>query len=97
MRLALLKAARALVMALFSLAAAAFVGLAVYAVLQFGLWWPVLLGWTGNTRMLLAVVTLLPFLLLFTRLNWSRPMNWLAARFNSLVEPIDRAIGRLDD
>ena len=97
MRLGLLKAARTLVMALFSLTAAAFVGLAVYAVLQFGLWWPVLFGWTGNTRMLLAVVTLLPFLLLFTKLNWSRPMDWLAARFNRLVEPIDRAIRRADD
>jgi len=96
-RLGLLKAARTLVMALFSLTAAAFVGLAVYAVLKFGLWWPVVFGWTGNTRMLLAVVTLLPFLLLFTKLNWSRPMDWLAARFNRLVEPIDRAIGRSED
>lgn len=94
MRIALLKAARSIVMAVFCLFAAAFVGLAVYAVLQFGLWWPFLFGWTGNTRMLLAAATLLPFLLLFTKLNWSRPMGWLATWFNRLVDPIDKAIER---
>jgi hypothetical protein len=81
-------------MALFALLAAAFVGLSVYAVLQFGLWWPGLLELGGTTRMVLAALTLLPFLLLFTKLNWSRPLGWLADRFNRLVEPIDRAIER---
>ena len=90
----LLRALRAFVMALFALFAAAFVGLSVYAVLQFGLWWPGLLGLGESAHLVLAALTLLPFLLLFTRLEWSRPISWLAARFNRLVEPIDRAIGR---
>ncbi len=94
MRIALLRALRFVVMAGFALAAAAFVGLSVYAVLQFGLWWPRLFDLGGSTRLILAALTLLPFLLLFTKLNWSRPMGWLAARFNRAVEPIDRAIGR---
>ncbi|MBS28811.1 MAG: hypothetical protein CL566_07815 [Alphaproteobacteria bacterium] len=81
-------------MAVFALMAAAFVGLSVYAVLQFGLWWPILFDITGNWRMILAAVTLLPFLLFFTKLNWSRPLGWLAGCFNRLIELIDRAIER---
>ena len=49
---------------------------------------------TGNWRMILAAVTLLPFLLFFTKLNWSRPLGWLAGCFNRLIELIDRAIER---
>ena len=94
MRLALLRGARAIVMAGFVICVAAFVGLCVYAVLQFGLWWPGLAGIDGATRLILAAVTMLPFLLLFTKLNWSRPLGWLSARFNRMVEPIDRAIER---
>jgi hypothetical protein len=92
MRLTLLRGARAIVMAGFVVCAAAFVGLSVYAVLQFGLWWPKLAGIEGSNRLLLAAVTMLPFLLLFTKLNWSRPLDWLSGRFNRMVEPIDRAI-----
>lgn len=94
MRIALLRALRAGVMTLFALFAAVFVGLCVYAVLQFGLWWPGLLGVGSSLHLVLAALTMLPFLLLFTRLDWSRPVGWLAARFNRLVEPIDRAIDR---
>lgn len=94
MRVALLRGARAIVMAGFVVCVAAFVGLCVYAVLQFGLWWPGLAGIDGSNRLLLAAVTMLPFLLLFTRLNWTRPLGWLSARFNGLIEHIDRAIGR---
>ncbi|MBT4907201.1 MAG: hypothetical protein HOK98_01965 [Rhodospirillaceae bacterium] len=94
MRIALLRGARAIVMACFVVCAAALVGLSIYAVLQFGLWWPKLAGIDGSTRLILAAVTMLPFLLLFTKLNWSRPLGWLSARFNRLVEPIDRAIER---
>lgn len=92
MRIKLLRGLRAVVMAVFALFVAAFVGLSVYAVLQFGLWWPILFDITGNARMILAAVTLLPFLLLFTKLNWARPLDWLAAQFNRLIAPIDRAI-----
>lgn len=94
MRIAALRALRAVVMALFALFAAAFTGLSVYGVLQFGLWWPGLFELEGTTRMVLAALTLLPFLLVFTQLDWARPSAWLAARFNRLVEPIDRAIDR---
>ena len=92
MRISLLRALRAIVMAGFALTAAAFVGLSIYAVLQFGLWWPGLAGIEGSTRLLLAAVTMLPFLLLFTKLNWSRPLGSLSGQFNRMVEPIDRAI-----
>ncbi len=94
MRIALLRALRGGVMAVFALFVAAFVGLSVYAVLQFGFWWPGLLGVGKSMHLVFAALTLLPFLLLFTRLNWSRPIGWLAAQFNRLVEPIDRAIER---
>jgi hypothetical protein len=94
MRIALLRALRAIVMACFVVCTAAFVGLSVYAVLQFGLWWPKLAGIGGSTRLILAAVTMLPFLLLFTKLNWSQPLGWLSARFNRLIEPIDREIAR---
>ncbi|MBO6785037.1 MAG: hypothetical protein JJ899_17450, partial [Alphaproteobacteria bacterium] len=93
-RITLLRALRAVVMAFFALFAAALVGLCVYAVLQFGLWWPGLFGIAPGLHLVLAALTMLPFLLLFTRLDWSRPVGWLAARFNRLVEPIDRAIER---
>jgi len=96
MRVALLRALRAIVMAGFVVCVAAFVGLSVYAVLQFGLWWPTLAGIEGSTRLVLAAVTMLPFLLLFTKLNWSRPLGWLSGRFNRMVEPIDRAIAVRD-
>jgi hypothetical protein len=96
MRLALLQGLRAIVMAGFVICVAAFVGLCIYAVLQFGLWWPKLAGVDGSNRLLLAAVTMLPFLLLFTKLDWSRPLGWLSARFNRLIEPIDRAIAQND-
>ena len=83
---------RWLLTALFALCAASFIGLSVYAVLQFGLWWPRLFGAGEAARQLLAIATMLPFLLLFTRLNWSRPMGWLAARFSTLITPLDRRI-----
>lgn len=92
MCLMLLRGLRAIVIAGFVLCAAAFVGLSIYATLQLGLWWPALMGIEGSTRLVLAAVTLLPFLLLFTKLNWSRPLCWLAERFNRAVAPIDRAI-----
>lgn len=94
MRIAMLRIARAVVMAVFALFVAAFIGLSVYAVLQFGLWWPTQFDLSATTRLLLAAVTMLPFLLLFTVLDWSKPTGWIAARFNRLVEPIDREIGR---
>ena len=81
-------------MAVFALCAAAFIGLSVYAVLQFGLWWPTRFELSGTMRLVLAALTMLPFLLVFTQLNWTRPMAWLAARFDRLIEPIDRAIKR---
>jgi len=96
MRLRALRGLRWLLTALFALLAASFVGLAVYAVLQFGLWWPKLLPLGGGARLLLAVATMLPFLLLFIRLNWSRPMGWLAARFARLIGPLDRRIAALE-
>lgn len=86
---------RWLLTALFALLAASVVGLTVYAVLQLGLWWPRLFGVSEAVRLLLAVMTLLPFLLLFTRLNWSRPMGWLAVRFAALIAPLDRRIEAL--
>lgn len=81
--------------ALFALLAASFVGLAVYAVLQFGLWWPRLFGLGEAAGFVLAALTMLPFLLLFTKLDWSRPLGWLAARFSTLITPIDRRIEAL--
>lgn len=81
-------------MAVFALFVAAFVGLSVYAVLQFGLWWPTQFDLSVTTRLVLAALTMLPFLLVFTGLNWSRPTGWIAAMFNRMVEPIDRAIER---
>jgi hypothetical protein len=96
MRVWLLRALRAIVMAGFAVCVAAFVGLSVYAVLQFGLWWPGLADIEGSNRLLLAAVTMLPFLLLFTKLNWSRPLDWLSGRFNRMVEPIDRAISEIE-
>ena len=94
MRIVLLRTARTAVMAVFALCVAAFVGLSVYAVLQFGLWWPVQFEMSGTLHLVLAAVTMLPFLLLFTKLNWARPLGWLGRRFNRLVEPIDRVIER---
>ncbi|NNE84959.1 MAG: hypothetical protein HKN28_13425 [Alphaproteobacteria bacterium] len=81
--------------ALFALLAAAFVGLAVYAVLQFGLWWPRRFGFGEAAGFVLAALTMLPFLLLFTRLDWSRPMGWLAAKFSQMITPLDRRIDTL--
>ncbi|NKB49779.1 MAG: hypothetical protein GKS02_10520 [Alphaproteobacteria bacterium] len=95
MRLRALYGLRWLLTALFALFAAAFVGLAVYAVLQFGLWWPRLFDAREGVRLVLAALTILPFLLLFTRLDWSRPLGWLAARFSTLITPIDRRIEAL--
>ncbi len=95
MRLHALCGLRWLLTALFALLAAAFVGLAVWGVLQFGLWWPRLFGAGVAAQQLLAVVTMLPFLLVFTRLNWSRPLGWLAARFSRLITPLDRRIEAL--
>lgn len=95
MRLRALLWLRWFLTALFALLAAAFVGLSVYAVLQFGLWWPRLFDAGEAARLLLAAVTMLPFLLLFTKLNWSRPMGWLAARFSSLITPLDNRIDAL--
>lgn len=95
MKLSVLRWLRWCLTALFALLAAAFVGLAVWGVLQFGLWWPRLFGLTGGTVLLLAALTMLPFLLLFTKLNWSRPLGWLAARFSALIEPLDRRIEAL--
>ena len=95
MKLKTLQAVRWLLTALFALLAAAFVGLAVYAVLQFGLWWPRLIGAGDAAGLLLAALTMLPFLLVFTRLDWSRPMGWLAARFSTVITPIDRRIEAL--
>jgi uncharacterized membrane protein YczE len=94
MRCVLLRAARVAVMAAFSLSVAACVGLSVYAVLQFGLWWPTWLDVGNTARLVLAALTMLPFLLMFTRMNWERRLNWITARFNQLIEPLDRAIGR---
>ena len=81
--------------ALFALFAASFVGLSVYAVLQFGLWWPRRLGAGETFGLILAALTMLPFLLVFTKLNWSRPMSWLAARFSMMITPLDRRIEAL--
>ena len=94
MRIMMLRAARAAVLAVFALSAAALVGLSVYAVLQFGLWWPTMFELGDTTSLVLAAITMLPFLLVFTRLNWSRPVGWLATCLNKLVEPLDRAIER---
>ncbi len=94
-RLAALRAVRAGLAGLYVLLAAAFVGLSVYAVLQFGLWWPRVAGFAGVWRQLLAVATMLPFLLVFTKLSWSRPLGWLMARFAGLIAPFDRAIDAL--
>jgi hypothetical protein len=95
MKLMTLRVVRWFLTALFALLAAAFVGLSVYAVLQFGLWWPRLFDAGVAARLLLAAVTMLPFLLLFTKLNWSRPMGWLAARFSLLITPLDNRIDAL--
>ena len=95
MRLTVLRATRGLLTALFALLAAAFVGLAVYAVLQFGLWWPRRFGFGEGTGFVLAALTMLPFMLLFTRLDWSRPMGWLAAKFSQMITPLDRRIDAL--
>ncbi|MDG2270219.1 MAG: hypothetical protein P8M28_07390 [Alphaproteobacteria bacterium] len=92
MRIAMLRAARAVVMTVFALLVAAFVGLSVYAVLQFGLWWPAQLELSNTLKLVCAALTMLPFLLLFTKLNWSRPMGWIAVVFNRLIAPIDRAM-----
>lgn len=94
MRLVLLRAARIAVMGAFALSVAALAGLSVYAVLQFGLWWPTRFDLGSTVRLVLAALTMLPFLLLFTRLNWTGASNWIASRFNRLVEPIDRALER---
>ena len=88
----LLLASRTLVMAGFSISVASFVGLSIYAVLQFSLWWPGLVGIDGSNRILLAAVTMLPLMLLFTKLNWVRPLGWLSGRLSRILEPIDRAI-----
>jgi len=95
MELMVLRVARGLLTALFALFAASFVGLAVYAVLQFGLWWPRRVGVGETAGLVLAALTLLPFLLVFTKLNWSRPMGWLAARFSTMITPLDRRIDAL--
>ena len=95
MRLRALSSLRWFLTALFALLAASFVGLAVYAVLQFGLWWPRVFGAGEAARLLLAVVTMLPFLLVFTKLDWSRPLGWLAARFSAMITPLDRRIDAL--
>lgn len=95
MRLRALLWLRWLLTALFALLAAAFMGLAVYAVLQFGLWWPRLFGAGETAGLLLAALTMLPFLLAFAKLDWSRPMGWLAARFSSMITPLDRRIEAL--
>ncbi|MBT5570150.1 MAG: hypothetical protein HOJ90_02920 [Alphaproteobacteria bacterium] len=94
MRIAMLRTARAVVMAVFALFVAAFVGLSVYAVLQFGLWWPRNFELNNTLKLIGAALTMLPFLLLFTKLNWSRPLGCLATVFNRLIGPIDRAIER---
>ncbi len=66
MELTALRVIRGVLTALFALLAAAFVGLAVYAVLQFGLHWPRWFGIGVSGGLLLAALSMLPFLLLFT-------------------------------
>jgi hypothetical protein len=95
MRLRALLWLRWLLTALFALLVASFVGLSVWGVLQFGLWWPRLFDTGEAVRLLLAVITMLPFLLAFTKLNWSRPMGWLAAWFSKLITPLNRRIEAL--
>ena len=95
MRLRALCSLRWFLTALFALLAAAFIGLTVYAVLQFGLWWPRLFDAGEVARQLFAIATMLPFLLAFTRLNWSRPLGWLAVRFSAVITPLDRRIDAL--
>ena len=95
MRLRALYGLRWFLTALFALLAAAFVGLAVYAALQFGLWWPRRVGVGEAAGLLLAALTMLPFLLLYSKLDWSRPVGWLMARFSALIAPIDRRIEAL--
>ena len=73
MQIRVLRLLRWFLTAVFALLAACFIGLSIYAVIQFGLWWPRWFGAGPAVRLLLAIITMLPFLLLFTRLNWSRP------------------------
>lgn len=94
MKITMLRLVRTALMAVFALLVSAFLGLSVYGVMQFGLWWPRNFELSNKSSLVCAALTMLPFLLLFTKLKWSRPISWLAACFNRVIAPIDRAIER---
>lgn len=94
MRITALRAALALTMTFFALFVAAFVGLSIYAVLLFGLWWPAQFALNNTLRFLFAALTTLALLLLLSKLNWSRPMGCLAGVFNRLIVLIERSMNR---
>ena len=77
------------------LLSAASVGLIVYAILQLGLWWPSLVGANRAIGLLLAALTMLPFLIIFVNLNWSKPLIKLVIVFTILMNPLNEAIDKL--
>ena len=87
MRIAMLRAARAVVMTVFALLVAAFVGLSVYAVLQFGLWWPAQLELSNTLKLVCAALTMLPFSAAIHEAELVTPHGLDRCR----VQPTDRA------
>ena len=95
MRFMMLCLLRWLLTGLFVLLSAASVGLIVYAILQLGLWWPSLVGANRAIGLLLAALTMLPFLIIFVNLNWSKPLIKLVIVFTILMRPLNEAIDKL--
>ena len=95
MRIMMLCLIRWILTGLFVLFSAASVGLFVYAILLFGLWWPSLLGVNRDVGLVLAAITMLPFLIVFVNLKWSRLLSKLIIIFTILIQPLNKAIDEL--
>ena len=63
--------------------------------MQLGLWWPSLVGANRAIGLLLAALTMLPFLIIFVNLNWSKPLIKLVIVFTILMNPLNEAIDKL--
>lgn len=95
MRIMMLCMLRWLLTGLFVLFSAASIGLIVYAILLFGLWWPSLIRVNRDIGLLLAALTMMPFLIIFVNIKWSKPLSKLVVIFTVLMQPLSKLIDEL--
>ena len=81
--------------AVFALTIAALVGLFVYAFIHFSLWGPTLVSGSKEYTLILSTLSLLPFLIFFTKMKWERPLNIILKSFSSIIMALDQNINDL--